>query len=273
MGTLAAIEVWARSPRKAERALEAGFSALAQAERLLHPTRAGSDLARLNNTSANCSVPVHAWTAALLRLGQELCLLSEGRFEPALPGCGSILHWCPAGLRRVYVRRPARLDLGGIAKGYAVDRAVSAMRRAGATRGLVNAGGDLRVFGPQRWPLVLRLGSNTTLKLQIQNMALAGSDPECAQGPSEHRGYYRPAFSRDVAGTRANAVIAPSAAIADALTKVLMLAAPGRTRGLLARCGAHEIVSGPHLTRPTDHIFIAGELLDTDRTACVEAIG
>lgn len=41
----------------------------------------------------------------------------------------------------------AEVDLGGIAKGYAIDRAVEAMRRTGANGGLVDVGGDLRVFG------------------------------------------------------------------------------------------------------------------------------
>ncbi len=50
--------------------------------------------------------------------------------------------------------RPLALDLGGIAKGYAVDRAVAAMQAAGAAAGLVNAGGDLAGFGAD-WPVTL----------------------------------------------------------------------------------------------------------------------
>ena len=53
--------------------------------------------------------------------------------------------------RTVRLTAPACIDLGGIAKGYAVDQAVAAMRRLGAGRGLVNAGGDMFGFGPQAW--------------------------------------------------------------------------------------------------------------------------
>jgi thiamine biosynthesis lipoprotein len=49
----------------------------------------------------------------------------------------------------VHFRRPLLIDLGGIAKGFAVDRATEVLIRAGARGGVINAGGDLRVFGPE----------------------------------------------------------------------------------------------------------------------------
>jgi thiamine biosynthesis lipoprotein len=249
MGTLLAIEVWAEGRDQAQTALEAGFAALSHAEDLLHPARAGSDLAALNRAPAGQTVPVQAWTAAVLRLGHELCVLSCGQFDPALPGCGSILHWAVAGPRAVLVRQPARLDLGGIAKGFAIDRAVDAMRRAGATRGLVNAGGDLRVFGPRQWPLVVRLGGGGALRVRIRNAALCGSDPDQAGAPSEHRGYFRRSTRRDAAPPRAAVVLAPRAVIADALTKVLMFAPPGQSARWLARYRAQQITPGTQVPR------------------------
>ncbi|MFW1123225.1 FAD:protein FMN transferase, partial [Vibrio parahaemolyticus] len=58
--------------------------------------------------------------------------------------------------RRVRLARRVLVDLGGIAKGHAVDRAVAAMIAAGAPCGLVNAGGDLRGFGAMDWAIGLR---------------------------------------------------------------------------------------------------------------------
>ncbi len=206
----------------------------------MHPSRAGSDLARLNAAPAGSRVSVHPWTARLLCLSRELCLLSAGQFEPAIPKRGTVLQWLPAGPRTVYVRRVAQVDLGGIAKGFAVDRAVGAMRRAGATAGLVNAGGDLRVFGRVTWPLWIRLGGTGLHPLSLQDTALAGSDPGSAQPPAEHRGYFPPRFSRHAA-PHAAAVMAPSAALADALTKVLMFGTGGGSAALLARYRAREV--------------------------------
>jgi thiamine biosynthesis lipoprotein len=237
---LAAIEARAATSALAQRALAAGYAALVRVEALLHPSRTGRDLARLNAAPAGSRVAVHPWTAELLRLSRELCLLSAGRFEPALPTLGTVLQWLPAGPRSVYIRRAAQVDLGGIAKGFAVDRAIAAMRGAGATAGLVNAGGDLRVFGRRAWPLWIRLGAAEPLHVLLRDGALAASDPGLSHPPPEHRGYFRPHRSRHPAA-HAAAVMAPSAALADDLTKVLVFAARGRSAALLARYRAQEI--------------------------------
>ena len=151
------------------------------------------------------------------------------------------MHWLPAGPAAVIVRRRACIDLGGIAKGFAVDLAVEAMRRAGAISGLVNAGGDLRVFGARAWPVWLRNGSGTAHELLLQDCALAASDPAAPGSPPEHRGYY--AGRQHGAGRQfaAVAVLAPNAAVADALTKVLMQAAPARAAAMLARYHARAV--------------------------------
>jgi thiamine biosynthesis lipoprotein len=243
LGTLVAIEVRADTLALAEQALTAAFRAVAQVDMLMHPTRAGSDLARLNAATAGECLLVHRWTAATLRLSRRLHRLSAGAFEPALPGCGSILHFAPLGACGLRVLRPARLDLGGIAKGYAVDRAVAALRRVGASGGLVNAGGDLRVFGPARWPLVLRTHGQADQLLILQDAALAASDPAAPNRPLEHCGYRAPRTSGDDYRPAATAVIARSATLADALTKIVMFAPAAQTRALLARVGASTVAA------------------------------
>jgi len=243
LGTLVSIEARAASEVLAERAVAAGFGAIRAVESRLHPTRPGSDLARLNYAGPGRRLPVHPSTVGILRLCRNLHRQSSGRFEPAIPGRGSVMHWLPAGPAAVIVRRRACVDLGGIAKGYAVDLAVEAMRRAGAISGLVNAGGDLRVFGARAWPIWLRSSSGAASELLLRDCALAASDPAAPDSPPEHRGYY--AGRKHGARTRfaAVAVLAPSAAVADALTKVLMQAAPARAAAMLALY--HARAAGP----------------------------
>jgi thiamine biosynthesis lipoprotein len=235
LGTLVSVEARATSEALAERAVAAGYGAIRAVESRLHPTRPGSDLARLNHTEPGRRLPVHPSTVAILQLCRELHRRSSGRFEPALPGRGSVMHWLSAGPAAVIVRRRACIDLGGIAKGFAVDLAVEAMRHAGAAGGLVNAGGDLRVFGSHAWPIWLRNSSGAAHELLLQDGALAASDPNEPDSPPEHLGYY--AGRKHGAGRRfaAVAVLAPTAAVADALTKVLMQAAPARAAAMLAR--------------------------------------
>ena len=246
MGTLVAIEARAADAAVAERAVEAGFAAIRDAEALLHPTRSGSDLARLNRATAGYRLPVRARTVALLRLCRDLCTLSGGWFEPALPESGSIMHWLPVGPSAVFVRRRTRVDLGGIAKGYAVDLAIAALRRTGASGGLVNAGGDLRVFGSARWPVLLRVGLSATQKLELRDCALAASDPACSNRPREHRGYYPGGQGGRYLSPAAAAICAPTAALADGLAKVVMFAASAQSARILAHCGARAVRDHVH---------------------------
>lgn len=58
------------------------------------------------------------------------------------------------GRYRVFLSRPGmRLDVGGIGKGFAADKAAEAMRIAGAPSGLARVGGEIRAFGPRTWPV------------------------------------------------------------------------------------------------------------------------
>lgn len=244
LGTLVAIEARARDTDSAIQAVAAGFEAIRGIEARLHPARPGSDLARLNRASAGQRLPVHASTVAMLELCRQLHVLSGGCFEPALPGRGSVMHWLPTGLRAVLVQRRAWVDLGGIAKGYAIDLAVAALRRTGATAGLVNAGGDLRAFGSGGWPVLLRIGATAPQAMELRNCALAASDPAFANRPGEHHGYYpgvRGSRSGRYRSPGAVAVIAPAAALADALTKIVMFVAPARSARILGRYGARAV--------------------------------
>jgi thiamine biosynthesis lipoprotein len=71
----------------------------------------------------------------------------------------------------VRFHRPLRIDLGGIAKGYAVDRACEALRAHGVVSALVNAGGDLRVVGSTPWPVAVRHPARPAQRLPLCEIA------------------------------------------------------------------------------------------------------
>src|SRR5262249_8485753 len=151
---------------------------------------------------------------------------SGGAFDPCLPVLpGRLTDLELSGAAgesfRVRCHRALRLDLGGIAKGYAIDRAIGALREASCVTGLVNAGGDLRVFGARSETMLLRHADGACEPLALENTALAVSDREAGRRPREHCGYYRRSGSGAL--RRYAAVLAPEAAIADALTKCVLV--------------------------------------------------
>ena len=120
---------------------------------------------------------------------------------------------------RVHFRRPVTIDLGGIAKGFAVDRAVDALKKAGAISGIVNAGGDLRVFGDDARAVQIRHPldpGRTAGTVRLRNRALATSARYFA--PALFDGRTRQALPDETSVT----VAAPDCLTADALTKIAL---------------------------------------------------
>ncbi|WLT30972.1 FAD:protein FMN transferase [Geothrix sp. PMB-07] len=214
LGTL--VEVGA--PAGCEGAIEAAFQAVAQIERLMSKHLAASDVGRFNAARAGSHLRIHPWTFRVLALARDLAAASEGRFD-ITQGTG---RWSLVEDGLLKMDAGAQIDLGGIAKGEAVDRGLEALLEAGASAGWVNAGGDLRVQGLEL-PVGLRDEREGGLRpwALISEGALATSrfpvdDPGrlCGQPAARHV-----------------TVAAPRCAPADALTKVIALT--GMTAGTL----------------------------------------
>lgn len=241
LGTFVAIEAQAETVRTAEQGIAAAFEAIARIERLMHPGRAGSDVANLSGCAPGRPLSVDAWTWDVLDLCRDLHRVSGGVFDPCL---GSVsgrmddielldeLRVCP--------HAPVRVDLGGVAKGYAVDRAIEAMHAAGCNGGLVNAGGDLAVFGAHS-RTILCSTTDSMRAVELQDAALATTDTNNLSRPIEHQGYYHGTDrARPVSGLIS--ITATRAAVADALTKCLLAANETTGQKLLESFCARRII-------------------------------
>lgn len=185
------VEIAARGP-KASAATDAAFDWLERAQAWWSFQDAGSELSRLNAAPGRC-VALHPLTVRLLRIAMRLMRRSRGAFdctvggllvlEGVLPDHGGVTPLprgdaddIEIGFDWARLRRPIRLTLDGIAKGYAVDRAIHALLCAGAKTGWVNAGGDLRVVGDVALPVQRRELDGSFRSLgELRNAALASS--------------------------------------------------------------------------------------------------
>ena len=233
LGTFVEISAWGG----ADDAISRAFVVIAQLEKQLSFHDPASELSQLNrNGHATIGTPLRHVLAMALRIAR----LSGGAFDPSSPR-GS---WRDIELlsgARVRFKRALRVDLGGIAKGYCVDRAVAELRCAGVESGLVNAGGDLRALGARAFPLHLRHPEDSRRLLplgELRNAALATS-------ATYLRGQERCAGAAPLAPGASVSVRAPRAAIADALTKVVAVMGE-RAAPVLARYRAQAwIVAAP----------------------------
>jgi thiamine biosynthesis lipoprotein len=225
----------------------AAFESIALVQRLMSFHAADSDVSRFNRAGAGDELTIDRHTWQVLRLAEQLAQASDGCFNVAC--APRLVEWAylpapamPAPVfvpgRRIYelaangsVRKLAAgwIDLGGIAKGYAVDLAIAALERCGVDRACVNAGGDMRVIGSAPWPVSVRAPRNPTVagaRLLLRDAALATSANYFAakgwQGDATVSALVDGRTARPLAGARSVTVRAPSCALADALTKVVM---------------------------------------------------
>lgn len=220
-------------------AMESGFAAIERVGRLLHPC-AGSDSELLRAAAVGQRVRLDAWSYEVLTACGELHAESHGVFDPCVPGRPGRMDAIDLSVAGYAMKlAELELDFGGIAKGFAVDRAVDALRDHGCTSGLVNAGGDLRVFGPAR-SILLRKQGELANRLELADEALAVSEPKSTRSPREHLGFYLGTTGERMAGSWV-AVVAPSAMLADGLAKCVMLCAPEISAPLLVRYGARAV--------------------------------
>jgi len=247
------IAVAGGTPSEMHAAVEAAFGAIATVHGLMSFHEADSDVGRINREAAARAVCVHDWTFAVLEAAVDLGRQSAGVFDitvaPVLQGLGLLPRWETEGSSRVrnsetpgvellpgrrvrFHRSDTQIDLGGIAKGFAVDRAIDVLRERGMPAGLVNAGGDLAAFGPDAEKVDIRDPhdpSRLLLCLKIGNQALASSAPRfdpLQSATATGTAIIDPSTRRLVEGICAATVCAPSCMIADALTKVVMIAGP-----------------------------------------------
>lgn len=234
-----------------EAAIEAAYAAIGAVHRLMSFHEETSDVSRINRSASIRAVEVHPWTFNVLVAALDLQRHSRGWFDirvatamqrkGMLPShgrefAGEMAAWPNRGqielLKGNRVRfndRATRIDLGGIAKGFAVDRAIDAMRESGVPFGLVNAGGDLAAFGPEGVPVAIRNPANAQQLLchiELRNSALASSGATFDPVTSSQNGNMTildPSTGEAPCTVRGTTIRAPCCLLADALTKVAVI--------------------------------------------------
>lgn len=175
MGTAARIVLYAPDAAAAQRAATAGFARIRQLDAVLSDYRDDSELSRLAARAGTGPVAVGPDLFAVLQAAQSLAVRSGGAFDVtrgavtriwrqartldetpdperlrAALATGSYrdLQLDPAARTVTLERTGMRLDAGGIAKGYAAEQALLAIRAAGLGRALVGLGGDIVLGAP-----------------------------------------------------------------------------------------------------------------------------
>jgi thiamine biosynthesis lipoprotein len=253
MGTAIRVELWSDDRTRGEAAIAAVIDEMHRIDREMSPYKAESLLSRINRCAAADPVRVSDELFALLSRAIEFSCLSNGAFDITYAGTGHLYDYrqgirptdeqitraqAAVGYRNLildekartvrFARAGVRIDLGGFAKGYAVDNGAAILRRHGIAHAIVTAGGDSRVIGDRRgrpWTIGIRdprRADEVVALLPLEDVAVSTS------------GDYERYFEAD--GVRFHHVIDPATGRSpDGVHSVTIVAADGLTTEALSK--------------------------------------
>lgn len=264
MGTRVAVQLWSEDPALAERAMDAVIAEMHRTDELMSTYKPGSQLSQVNEHAYERPVQVDADIIDVVEKALGYSRLSDGVFDVTYASVGYLFDYrkhvhptdaqiaaaLPAvDYRQVVVDHDARtirflkpgmrIDLGGIAKGWAVDRGIDILRELGIEHAMVNAGGDTRLLGDRRgkpWIVGIRDPRNegkvvTRIPLQDEALSTSGDYERYFEvdGVRYHH-ILEPGTGRSPKAVRSVTVIGPTATHTDGLTKPVFIL--GVERGL-----------------------------------------
>jgi thiamine biosynthesis lipoprotein len=273
MGSELRLTAWTRDEAAARAAFEQVFAEFNRLDALMSVWRAGSDVLRLNRAAGGAPVAVSPEVVDVLELARQISEWTGGKFDVsfgALAGLWKFDHDQDGrvpGAREIRARLPLvayeaievharastarlarpgmRIHLGGIGKGYAVDRGAELLRHRGLTDFLIQSGGDSYAAGRpegRRWRLGIRdpRGSEdeSFAFMELTDAAFSTSGDYERFFIHQGRRYHHildPDRGEPAAASRSVTIVANRAVIADALSTGVFILGPQRGMALIER--------------------------------------
>lgn len=280
MGTEARLVLYATTPAAADAAASAAFARIGGLDRVLSDYRMDSELSGLAAAAGESSIAVSDDLLRVLRHALDIARETAGAFDPtagplsvvwrearrarrlpadtALARARSLVGWwrvsVDAGVRTVRLDATGmRLDLGGIAKGFAADEALAVLRAHGTARALVAIGGEIVVGHPPPgragWPIAVGSMADT---IELVNAAVSSSgDTEqfVEIDGVRYSHVLDPRTGRPLTSRLAATVVASDGMTADAFATVVTVLDPAARAAFMARhteARFHLLYSRPH---------------------------
>lgn len=251
MGTVIRTELWSDDPLTAAEAIRLVNEEMHRIDRSMSTYKPDSEISRINRDAAKNPVTISAELLELIARGIEMSRLTHGAFDITYASVGQLYDF-RAGVRPdekqiaatlpainyrfveldlvertvFFARQGVRIDLGGIAKGYAVERGAGILRAQGIAHGLVSAGGDSRVLGDRRgapWIVGVRDPRNSdrvVARLPLIDEAISTSGDYERFFEEDGVRYHHiisPATGHSASEVRSVTIIGPDATMTDGL--------------------------------------------------------
>lgn len=264
MGTAIRVELWAEDERDAQSAITAVMDEMHRVDHAMSPHKPASELSRINRDAAREAVPLSEEMYRLIARAIEFSRFSDGAFDISFASVGNLYDYragteptaealargrAAIGWRHLildaktrslrFAREGMRIDLGGFAKGHAVDNGVAILAALGMSNAIVTAGGDSRVLGDRRgrpWTIAIRDprrvdGIVALLPLEDTAISTSGDYERCFERDGvRHHHLIDPRTGRSADTVRSVTILAPDGLTTEALSKTVFVL--GVERGL-----------------------------------------
>jgi len=276
MGTRVEVRLWCEDAGQGAELLAAAMAEFDRIEAAMSTYRADSELSRINASAAVGPVAASPELYGLVRQALELSALTGGAFDITYDSVGRLYDYragrrpsrdaIARGIRAVgyqnvlldreastiqFDMRGVRLNLGGIAKGHAVESVVRLLREAGIRHAMVSAGGDTRLLGDRRgrpWVVGVRdpddeRGIVTRLPLVDEAISTSGDYERffIEDGVRYHH-ILNPRTGRPAGAVRSVSVIGPDATTTDGLSTSVFVLGPAEGMALIESLDGYEAV-------------------------------
>ncbi len=258
MGTEVSVQVWHESTEDGLAVIEDAFAEVERIEGLMSTYIESSEISEINRAAADAPVAVGDELIQLILRSLDISMLTRGAFDITYDSVGQYYDFrerqrpnaetIEEGLEQIdyrlvevdrlagtvrFLAPGVRINLGGIAKGYAVERAVSLLRSRGILHGIVTAGGDSRLLGDRRGqPFMVgirdpRKDDEVALTIPLEDEAISTSGDYERYFEEDGQRYHHiiePATGLPAGGVHSATIVGPDAVLTDALsTSVFVL--------------------------------------------------
>jgi FAD:protein FMN transferase len=283
MGTFVNIVSVAPDSKTANASIEAAFLELVRIDEMMSDYKPASPLSQINKNAFKEPVAASREIMEVLSIAKKYSKLSGGAFDITI---GPVVDlWrnsqkqgvkptdeelakakAKVGYKKLILNESdntvrfavegMRLDLGAVAKGYAIDSAVRVMKNSGAVAGFVDVGGDVLTFGvppkpKKHWLIGLQdptKENSLLLVLKINDMAIATSGDYQRYEEIDGKKYSHikdPKTSQAAKALRSVTVIAPTAVVADILATMVSVMGPEKGLAMIEKMENTELIMIP----------------------------
>jgi FAD:protein FMN transferase len=276
MGTRIYVELWDTDPVHGEASIDAVMAEMRRIDDLMSHYKPESQLSKINQHAAEAPVVVDKELFDLIKLSTHYSEITEGAFDITYASVGYLYNYpnhvhpteeqIKAALPAVnwrnmkfdeahhsvfFEHKGMRIDLGGIGKGYAVDRGIQILQKRGIQHAVVTAGGDSRIIGDhmgRAWLVAIRHPDDpnkvvTRIPLSDAAMSTSGDyERYFDENGVRYHHIIDPRTGHSASKVRSATIIGPTATQTDGMSKTAFVLGAEKTLEIINRMPEYDAV-------------------------------